>query len=396
MLPAMARDRVVSFPPRWWRPMPTTAAGAELALVIGMLGYRGVDLVQAAVTLPNGLARSPRPGWYLVFTALLVVESVILAIVLLRRGRYDNPRVGVFELGSGVGLLLATMVFTRPEDRFSNWADWGFPVTLGTALGMGIVVRRWSRVLLAAALLAAAYLVSTEAVPSSANTWSNAITNASSYLGFALVVRALAGYLRRLGDDADAARRRVEQLGREAERERTRLLLHDQESVLRLAASDDLDPRVTAAVRVQAASGALRIRAYLEDRAEESRDLAGRLRAAAAEFPDLAPVLNVHLARGVVTPAEAAAVTSATRTVLHNVRRHAHADEVVLHAETSGDGWAVSVRDDGRGFDQNRRSEGFGLRVQVRAQLAAVGAHVEVRSAPGGGTTVRMWRGGVA
>ncbi|MCL9758682.1 ATP-binding protein [Frankia sp. AiPa1] len=377
--------------------MPTTAAGAEFVLVIGMLGYRGVDLIQAAVTMPNALDRSPRPALCLFFTCILVIESAVLAVLLLRRGRYDDARVGILELVSGVGLLLATMTFTQPSDRFANWADWGFPVTLGTTVGMGVVFQRWSRVFGATALLAGAYLVSTGSVPSSSNSWSNAVTNTSSYFGFALVVRALAGYLRRLAADADLARRRVEQLAREAERERTRLLLHDQESVLRLAASDGLDPTITAAVRVQAASGATRIRAYLENQNAESGDLAACLRTAAAEFADLAPVLNVHLARGAVPAAQVGAITSAVRTLLHNVRRHARADTVTLHAQsTEGGGWEISVRDDGAGFDQFRQAEGFGLRVQVRAQLAAVGGHTEVRSSPGAGTSVRMWRGGAA
>ncbi len=77
---------------------------------------------------------------------------------------------------------------------------------------------------------------------------------------------------------------------------------------------------------------------------------------------------------------------------MFNVRQHAQAREVVIHAETEGNSWEVCVRDDGIGFDPNTRPEGFGLSQQVYAAIASIGGQVEIESAPGEGTFVRLSR----
>lgn len=374
------------------RPLPTTAAGAEVGLAIAFLGLRAVDLVQAAVTLPNGgLARSPRPGLYLLFTAVLLVESVLVGRRVVRRGRYDEPWLGLVDVAVGVLLLLATISFTRVGDRFTNWADWGYPVSLSMALGAGIAFRRWWHTGAAAAALTAAYLVTTLPALADGDNRTTAVSNAASYWAFAVVARLYAGYLRRLGEDADTARAKAAELARRAERDQHRLLLHDQASVLHLLAHEGLDERLAATARAQAATGAARIRRFLADEPARPGVLAAELRALGDEFGDLDPVVNVDLARDPLPPAVVGAVVSAVRALLHNVRRHAEAQQVVVHAETCGNGWEVCVRDDGRGFDPDGDLEGFGLATQVRRQLRDLGAHVDVRSHPGEGTVARLW-----
>jgi two-component system sensor histidine kinase DegS len=78
---------------------------------------------------------------------------------------------------------------------------------------------------------------------------------------------------------------------------------------------------------------------------------------------------------------------------LQNVRKHAGASTASVETRLDDDAWVLEVRDDGRGFDPSavpehgRRS--FGLRfMRERAEL--VGAHLEVRSRPDGGTVVRL------
>jgi two-component system sensor histidine kinase DegS len=78
---------------------------------------------------------------------------------------------------------------------------------------------------------------------------------------------------------------------------------------------------------------------------------------------------------------------------LQNVRRHAQARHVTIKAGPDKDGWAVEVRDDGRGFDVGavaaRGRRNFGLQfMRERAEL--IGARFEVRSRPDGGTVVRI------
>lgn len=75
---------------------------------------------------------------------------------------------------------------------------------------------------------------------------------------------------------------------------------------------------------------------------------------------------------------------------LSNARKHAGSSVSVGIALAYGDAsLAVSVRDDGRGFDPSCVTEGYGL-AGLRARAAEVGGTVSVRGAPGQGTTVTV------
>jgi signal transduction histidine kinase len=73
---------------------------------------------------------------------------------------------------------------------------------------------------------------------------------------------------------------------------------------------------------------------------------------------------------------------------LSNVRRHASAARVDLTlAYDRPDEVVLTVRDDGLGFEPGDARSGFGLD-GVQARAAEVGGDVQVRSEPGGGTTL--------
>ncbi|KUN76961.1 sensor histidine kinase [Streptomyces griseoruber] len=75
---------------------------------------------------------------------------------------------------------------------------------------------------------------------------------------------------------------------------------------------------------------------------------------------------------------------------LTNARKHAGSSaRVTICLGYDEDGLTVSVRDDGRGFDPARDSDGYGL-AGLRARAAEVGGTTLVRSAPGEGTTVTV------
>jgi signal transduction histidine kinase len=57
----------------------------------------------------------------------------------------------------------------------------------------------------------------------------------------------------------------------------------------------------------------------------------------------------------------------------------------------SDNGVFCSVKDDGPGFDRQGTPEGFGITKSIRARITEVGGTVEVDSAPGRGTEVRIW-----
>jgi two-component system sensor histidine kinase DegS len=78
---------------------------------------------------------------------------------------------------------------------------------------------------------------------------------------------------------------------------------------------------------------------------------------------------------------------------LQNVRKHASASTASVATWIEGEDWVVEVRDDGRGFDPGliatRGRRNYGLQfMRERAEL--IGARLDVRSRPDGGTVVRL------
>jgi two-component system sensor histidine kinase DegS len=78
---------------------------------------------------------------------------------------------------------------------------------------------------------------------------------------------------------------------------------------------------------------------------------------------------------------------------LQNVRKHAGARTVNVTTRQEDGTWVLEVRDDGRGFDVGtvaaRGRRNFGLQfMRERAEL--IGAQLDVRSRPEGGTVVRL------
>ena len=99
--------------------------------------------------------------------------------------------------------------------------------------------------------------------------------------------------------------------------------------------------------------------------------------------------------------ADSTALTNAQRMValriaqeaLQNVRKHAGAANVTVLTRVEVADWVLEVRDDGRGFDVGavaaRGRRNFGLQfMRERAEL--IGAQLDVRSRPSGGTVVRL------
>jgi signal transduction histidine kinase len=82
------------------------------------------------------------------------------------------------------------------------------------------------------------------------------------------------------------------------------------------------------------------------------------------------------------------------REALANVRNHARATRVEIELEDDDDGFALEVRDDGRGFDPDQ-----GLRVRpghlglpaMRERVEITGGRLDVESKPGNGTALRVW-----
>jgi two-component system sensor histidine kinase DegS len=90
---------------------------------------------------------------------------------------------------------------------------------------------------------------------------------------------------------------------------------------------------------------------------------------------------------------EQTVVLRVVQEALQNVRKHASASQVIVSGRAEAGEWVVEVRDDGRGFEAGtvaaRGRRNFGLQfMRERAEL--IGARLDVRSGPDGGTVVRL------
>jgi signal transduction histidine kinase len=123
--------------------------------------------------------------------------------------------------------------------------------------------------------------------------------------------------------------------------------------------------------------------------------LGAALRAAAARFErsfggrvDVIVADDVPKLRAEFVTAVAGAVAEA----LTNAGKHGAATRITVYAEPDDSGGLFcSVKDDGGGYDAAVVPEGVGLSRSVRGRMAEVGGRVEVASAPGFGTEVRLW-----
>ena len=81
-----------------------------------------------------------------------------------------------------------------------------------------------------------------------------------------------------------------------------------------------------------------------------------------------------------------------TQEAVRNAVQHADPSRISVRLREDGDGWLeLAVEDDGRGFDPDAVGEGdrYGL-VGMRERVGAVGGRIELDSAPGSGTEVRV------
>ncbi len=94
-----------------------------------------------------------------------------------------------------------------------------------------------------------------------------------------------------------------------------------------------------------------------------------------------------------LNPTQQTAVLRIVQEALQNVRKHAGSSRTVVSTRLDKSKWILEVSDDGRGFDVTavaaRGRRNFGLQfMRERAEL--IGAQLDVRSRPGGGTVVGL------
>ncbi len=99
--------------------------------------------------------------------------------------------------------------------------------------------------------------------------------------------------------------------------------------------------------------------------------------------------VSVDAALAARLSSRSADIVQLTREALSNIARHAHATRAAVRLEGSGKQAVLVVTDDGIGFHPENNSAGNGLR-NMRERAAKLGGSLEVTSAAGKGTTLRV------
>ncbi|WP_261664026.1 sensor histidine kinase [Deinococcus sp. Marseille-Q6407] len=92
-----------------------------------------------------------------------------------------------------------------------------------------------------------------------------------------------------------------------------------------------------------------------------------------------------------LSPAAQTAAYRIALEALHNVVKHAHAQQVNITLQQEGNQLHLTVQDDGQGFDPQAAGGGTLGQRSMRERAAGAGGRLQVSSAPGQGTTVQLW-----
>jgi hypothetical protein len=375
--------------------LPTTSSGVERAIAYLVAGLRLGTVAQMVPAMHEGMAVSPRPGAYLACWAVAVGCSVVVSVAAAVRGRPPGPGAALADMLLAAALLAAGVWVVLPEHRIGTWVSFQTGYALSVVL-TAAVTRSRVPVLVGLPAVLAAYVAQLVGVSEDALI-TTAAGNVLTFLVYTALLRLIPGFLRRIGQEADAARAQAAELARREEQRRAQVVMHNGAAVLRLLTEPDLPAGVRAALVDQGLAELHQMRAYLHPPSTEAPGADGTvllvdlLERTCARFTDLRIERNTGLGADVVVAEEdARAIARAVDSALLNVREHAHADLVVLHLGRTGDTWTLTIHDDGTGFDPRTVTFGVGLREVVTGELGRRGLGVVVDSAPGEGTTVSV------
>lgn len=353
---------------------------------------RAILLAQVGLGFIAGVRLASNVVVYGILTMAVLAVSVALIVQCLTsgsatKGWWQWPDVALAWLAYPISAL------ALPESELTGtWVAWAPALAVNVAALSGTWMRASLSIVNGFALAAWGFawigLTSEDRLAP--------IGDALTIPGYALVATVLVLYLRALARDADQSRDEAVAATRALELQRYQLTVHDASTVLRLLSDTETPAAVLPGLRKQGHREANRLRRYLRGRAPHSVDgakhtLGDMLSTAMTGFDDLPLEPAIELGAQVVLKEQVWTATArAVATVLHNVRLHAYASQVVVHADTDGRTWEVVVSDDGIGFDQTTQPIGFGLGTQVQRTLEELNIAVTIASAPDRGTSVTI------
>lgn len=361
---------------------------AEFAIVLVFVFSRAAVMVASAMEIVASTQFTSHLALYALVSAATFAFSAAMMLVALARRQMPSSRWGVADVAvCAIGNVLFAILITEGEIPGA-----GLIGNVATTVGGWASRRR--HLALVPALLASYLTVGTVHNPSG---WTYLTSSTCIWMGFAATARVFCSTMRRMAADADYHRAQAAHEAEERALERARILVHDPAAILRMLADPATPQDTVNALRQQAATEARRLRTFMSDAATPLRfgdahlTVASATSAAITGFEDLPLNVALDLAESALinTPTYLALQT-AVATCLHNVREHAHAQQVFVHADLDHNSWEVTIRDDGQGYDPATVANGHGLRTLVQHNLQAHNVRTQIDSSPGQGCVITL------
>ncbi len=368
-------------------------ASAERSLILAAAFVRLTAVIQSALSLPMIMKAADTPLATLLIALAFIAESTLVTVAAAIRGTVPPGRQALLDAGFGLFILVHPAIWWT-SGHVGSWSQWQFAAGMSVACYVALSVNRPIQIAILSVSSAVAYLIGTLAPPTESEVQS-AFVNTVAFLCLVPAVFIVATYLRSLARHLNRARELNARLATDAaiaeERAAQRIVLHDTAGFLAML-GENADPDLDRILRAQAQSMSreLRRRVYTTNDQSRERTLHEIVAATTAAYGDLPLAINTLLAneRPLTTDAQAT-TASALRTLLDNIRQHANAGAVTIHATASDHEWALVVRDDGVGFDATAPM-GFGLTEQVVGQCQLLGIEVTIDSEPGEGAVIEL------
>lgn len=361
-------------------------AGVRLALLM-----RSVPLLQAVFTLTFGFAVYRRLWVGAVASCLVLCWSGYLGMRAWRGWGVGRDPLAVYLADVVVSVAaLVILAATVPPALLTTSFYWAAPYAQIVVLLAGLSLPWWfgGGVL---ALVAATYFVVVTAGAASLPVAAGNVAGMAVYFGLGT---AVGRYTRRLSRILTQAARQAEaragQLGILRARAEEFARLHDDAvQVLEGAVNGDLG---SAEMRAYASWAAARLRAAVGHQETTARSLLEALGTVAEGFGARGFLVRVGGDPALYPGARVAWVlTAAVIEALNNSYKHSGADAATVEVSGTPGKVVVTVEDRGRGFHAESARHGFGLANSIFRRLEDAGGGAALRSAPGAGTTVRMW-----
>lgn len=385
--------------------LPTTARGTEHAVALMVMGIRLGTLVQMVPGLVQGVSVSPRPTLYAVCWAAAALSSLVVSAVVFRRGGPLSRRGFALDVSLAMALIVLASFAVPDAFLVGSWvAPFPAHVLAVVCTGATVLMARWQWVAWVVAAVGASLVFVAPAWDR--ETATTIVANVLTLVVLSSVARLILGYFRRVAEDGDRARAEATELGRRDEERRAQLAIHNGAAVIRMLSDPTIDEETRGFLQKEARLESARMRSYLQGRGATANTLdtdasgvplRSVVGATCDRFLDLPLHLNDDLAEGAHLDAgRAVALDQALASLLLNVRDHAGADAVVVHADAppvehgEEETWVVTLHDDGVGFDVDEATMGVGLREVVVGEMRRRGMDVSISSTPGLGTTVTL------